>query len=157
LNAFDRYSNYVWEVLDEVRRTQAANIDAAAQLAAKAVAQGDLIHTFGTGHSHMVAEEVVYRAGGLAAVNAILEPSLTGNEQVSKSELTERMEGWGKIIVDYHRIDPKDVMIVISNSGRNAAPIEVAWECQKRGVPVIAILSRHTATIWRLAILAARS
>lgn len=142
MNAFDRYSNYVWEVLDEVRRTQAANIDAAAQLAAKAVAQGGLIHTFGTGHSHMVAEEVVYRAGGLAAVNAILEPSLTGNEQVSKSELTERMEGWGKIIVDYHRIDPKDVMIVISNSGRNAAPIEVAWECQKRGVPVIAILSR---------------
>ena len=142
MNAFDRYSNYVWEVLDEVRRTQAANIDAAAQLAAKAVAQGGLFLTFVTGHSHMVAEEVVYRAGGLAAVNAILEPSLTGNEQVSKSELTERMEGWGKIIVDYHRIDPKDVMIVISNSGRNAAPIEVAWECQKRGVPVIAILSR---------------
>lgn len=146
MNAFELYSKNVREVLDKVQNTQAANIDAAAAAAAKAVAQDGLIHTFGTGHSHMVAEEVVYRAGGLAAVNAILEPSITGDQQVSKSEYTERMEGWGKIIVDYHRVDKKDVMIVISNSGRNGAPIEVAWECQKRGVPVIAILSRDYGT-----------
>ncbi|NLO87366.1 MAG: SIS domain-containing protein, partial [Firmicutes bacterium] len=104
-------------------------------MAAQAIARGGLIHTFGTGHSHMVAEEIVYRAGGLAPVNAILEPSLTGDTQVIKSEYTERMEGWGKIIVDYHQVGKDDVMIVISNSGRNGAPIEVAWECQKRGVP----------------------
>ncbi|HHY16306.1 MAG TPA: SIS domain-containing protein [Firmicutes bacterium] len=142
MNAFERYTEQVRGVLDKVQKTQAVQIDKAAEAVANAVAQDGLVHTFGTGHSHMVAEEIVYRAGSLAPVNAILEPSLTGDQQVTKSEYTERMEGWGEIIVDYQQVSTKDVMIVISNSGRNAAPIEVAWECQKRGVPVIAILSK---------------
>lgn len=146
MDAFKAYTEKVQEVLDKVQRTQADKIRQAGEMAAQAIARGGLIHTFGTGHSHMVAEEIVYRAGGLAPVNAILEPSLTGDTQVTKSEYTERMEGWGKIIVDYHQISKDDVMIVISNSGRNGAPIEVAWECQKQGVPVIAILSKDYGT-----------
>ncbi len=142
MNAFKDYTEKVFAVLNKVKTSQADNIGRAGTLVAEAIARGGLVHTFGTGHSHMVAEEIVYRAGGLAPVNAILEPSLTGDTQVTKSEYTERMEGWGKIIVDYHQIGKDDVIIVISNSGRNGAPIEVAWECQKRGVPVIAILSR---------------
>lgn len=142
MDALQRYTEKVQAVLEKVQRTQADSIRQAGKMAAEAIARGGLIHTFGTGHSHMVAEEIVYRAGGLAPVNAILEPSLTGETQVTKSEYTERMEGWGKIIVDYQQINKDDVIIVISNSGRNGAPIEVAWECQRRGVPVIAILSR---------------
>lgn len=142
MDAFQLYTAAVNEVLAKVQKTQAEKICQAGKLAAKAIAAGGLIHTFGTGHSHMVAEEIVYRAGSLAPVNAMLEPSLTGNEQVTKSEYTERMEGWGKIIIDYHQPDSTDLVIVISNSGRNSAPIEVAWECQKRGIPVVAILSR---------------
>jgi len=142
VDAFKLYTETVKSVLGKVEETQADKIRRAGELAAKVLANDGLIHTFGTGHSHMVAEEIVYRAGGLAPVNAILEPSLTGNQQVTKSEYTERMEGWGKIIVDYHGLKSNDLMIVISNSGRNGAPIEVAWECQKRGIPVIAILSQ---------------
>ncbi len=122
MNAFERYTEQVRGVLDKVQKTQAVQIDKAAEAVANAVAQDGLVHTFGTGHSHMVAEEIVYRAGSLAPVNAILEPSLTGDQQVTKSEYTERMEGWGEIIVDYQQVSTKDVMIVISNSGRNAAP-----------------------------------
>lgn len=142
MDAFNLYTEKVTQVLNKVQQTQASKIRQAGEMLAQAIANDGLVHTFGTGHSHMVAEEIVYRAGGLAPVNAILEPSLTGNEHVTKSEYTERMEGWGKIIVDYHRVKKGDVMVVISNSGRNGAPIEVAWECQKLGVPVIAILSR---------------
>lgn len=114
----------------------------AGNLVAHRLADDGVLHTFGTGHSHMVAEEIAFRAGGLAPVNVILEPSLTGNEQASKAKFAERMEGWGKIILDYHKPLPQDCLIVISNSGRNAAPIDVAWEAQRRQVPVIAILSR---------------
>src|SRR5690554_4489110 len=135
MDVFRMYTDKVNEVLAKVQETQKDKIRQAGEMAAKAIAKDGLIHSFGTGHSHMVAEEIVYRAGGLAPVNAILEPSLTGNEHVTKSEYTERMEGWGKIIVDYHEPKPEDLMIVISNSGRNAAPIEVAWECKKRGIP----------------------
>ncbi|MTI95810.1 MAG: SIS domain-containing protein [Firmicutes bacterium] len=143
MDAYKLYTDKVNEVMAKVQESQADKIRKAGEMAAEAIAKDGLVHTFGTGHSHMVAEEIVYRAGGLAPVNVILEPSLTGNEHVTKSEYTERMEGWGKIIVDYHKPQPKDLMIVISNSGRNAAPIEVAWECQKLGIPVVAILSRQ--------------
>ncbi len=107
MNAFERYTEQVRGVLDKVQKTQAVQIDKAAEAVANAVAQDGLVHTFGTGHSHMVAEEIVYRAGSLAPVNAILEPSLTGDQQVTKSEYTERMEGWGEIIVDYQQVSTK--------------------------------------------------
>lgn len=142
MSALEQFKKYVDDVLTEVWETQREKIEEAGKIVAETLEKDGIIHAFGTGHSHLVPEEVVYRAGGLAAVNAILEPSLTGTEHVTKSEFTERMEGWGKIILDYHKPGPEDTLIVVSNSGRNAAPIEVAWEGQKRGLPVIAIVSR---------------
>jgi uncharacterized phosphosugar-binding protein len=72
-------------------------------------------------------------------VDAILEPSLTGHQQVHKSETMERVEGMAQVIFDYYDIIEKDIMIVISNSGRNATPIEMAQICQQHNVPVIAL------------------
>ncbi|MEC9488691.1 MAG: SIS domain-containing protein [Halanaerobium sp.] len=139
--AIEEFKQYVDDVFAMVWETQKEKMVRAGEIVADSIAKDGLIHVFGTGHSHLVGEEVMYRAGGIAAVNAILEPSLTGTEHVTKSEFTERMEGWGKIILDYHQPGPDDVMIVVSNSGRNGAPIEVAWEAQKRGLTVIAIVS----------------
>jgi uncharacterized phosphosugar-binding protein len=89
----------------------------------------------------VIAEDVAYRAGGLAPLDAILEPSLTGHEKVSQSEYMERVEGMAAVILDYYHVSSRDALVVISNSGRNAAPIEMADGARARGVPVIGITS----------------
>lgn len=136
-----RFADEVLDLLHRIRREQLPAIDRAAERIARSLAAGGVLHIFGTGHSHLIAEEVVYRAGVLAPVDAILEPSLTGQVDVTKSELAERLEGWGRIIVEHRRFQPEDVLLVVSNSGRNAAPVEVALEAKARGIPVLAITS----------------
>jgi uncharacterized phosphosugar-binding protein len=74
-------------------------------------------------------------------IDAILEPSLTGHQQVHKSETMERVEGMAEVILNYYNIQAKDALIIISNSGRNAAPIEMAKIAQERGCKVIAVTS----------------
>ncbi|MDX9864232.1 MAG: SIS domain-containing protein [Anaerolineaceae bacterium] len=140
------YAAAVQDLLTTISTTQEDNIQAAARLISDAVAGDGIIYTFGTGHSHVIAEDVAYRAGGLAPVDAILEPSLTGHQQVYKSEYMERVEGMAEVILNYYEVSPKDVLVVISNSGRNAAPIEMASIAQARGIPVIAITSLAHST-----------
>lgn len=135
------YADKVQGILQGIVDSQMDCILKAADIVAETVARDGILYTFGTGHSHMVAEDVAARAGGLVPVDAILEPSLTGNQHVVKSEYMERIEGMAEIILDYFRLSPKDALIIVSNSGRNAAPIEMADIAQQRGIKVIAITS----------------
>jgi uncharacterized phosphosugar-binding protein len=141
INKALEYATAVQTVLQRIVETQMEQIKRAAQIAADAIAQDGILYTFGTGHSHVIAEDVAYRAGGLAPVDAILEPSLTGHSKVWQSEYMERVEGMAEVILNYYDISSKDALVVISNSGRNAAPIEMAAGAKARGVPVIAITS----------------
>ncbi len=135
------YAHAMQAVLDSVVEQEMGKILQAADVIANAVAQDGILYTFGTGHSHVIAEDVAYRAGGLVPVDAILEASLTGHEKVRQSEFMERVEGMAAVILDYYRPSAKDVMVIISNSGRNAAPVEMAMGARQRGMPVIAITS----------------
>jgi uncharacterized phosphosugar-binding protein len=141
VNKAQEYATAVQTILQRIVATQMDPIERAAEIVATAIANDGIVYTFGTGHSHVIAEDVAYRAGGLAPLDAILEPSLTGHEKVSQSEYMERVEGMAAVILDYYRISSRDALVVISNSGRNAAPIEMAEGARARGVPVIAITS----------------
>ncbi len=136
-----RYATAAQAALQRIVDTQMEQIERAAQIITQALANDGILYTFGTGHSHVIAEDVAYRAGGLAPVDAILEPSLTGHSKVWQSEYMERVQGMADVILNYYGISSKDVLVVISNSGRNAAPIEMAAGARERGVPVIAITS----------------
>lgn len=135
------YTNKVQQVLKDIVESEIDAILEASAIVAETVAQDGILYTFGTGHSHVIAEDVASRAGGLAPIDAILEPSLTGNQHVIKSEYMERVEGMAEIILDYYRLTPKDALLIVSNSGRNAAPIEMADLARRRGIKVIAITS----------------
>lgn len=135
------YSLAMQSLLGRIVESQMENIERAAQIVADAIAGDGILYTFGTGHSHVIAEDVAYRAGGLAPVDAILEASLTGHEKVRQSEFMERVEGMAEVILNYYGVSSRDALVVISNSGRNAAPIEMAELAKGRGVPVIAITS----------------
>ncbi len=127
------WTRYREVVLDQLQRAFEANRDAipaAARLIADAVARDRIVHVFGSGHSQLVALDLVGRAGGLAGVNPIFDP-LFGR--------AERLEGFAPVLLAAHAFHPGDVLIVISHSGRNPAPIEVALHGRQHGLPVIAV------------------
>jgi uncharacterized phosphosugar-binding protein len=120
-------------VMDQLQRAFEVNresIPAAAERIARAVAEDRIVHVFGSGHSQLVALDVVGRAGGFANVNPLFDP-LFGR--------AERVEKFAAALLSAHRFQPGDVLIVISHSGRNPAPVEVALQGRAQGLPVIAV------------------
>lgn len=139
MKAFEKYFEELEAIVEKVRTTQSENIMKAARILADTTEKGGLIYGFGTGHSHLVVDDAFWRAATPANYAALLEPSATGNQEITKSYFVENTYGIGKLIVDYHRITPNDCMIIISNSGNNIAPVDAALRAKEKGIPVIAI------------------
>jgi len=115
------------------------NIKMLARKVADNIKDDKIIHTFGTGHSHMIGIELFGRAGGLGNVNALLDPDTLTSNGAQRSGALEKLCGLADIIYDSYKIVAGDIMIISSNSGRNAAPIEMAMRCQKEGVYCVAV------------------
>jgi uncharacterized phosphosugar-binding protein len=135
----EQYFSAVESLIDELRG-QADLIDAAADMIADAIASDGLIHVFGSGHSHMMAEEVFHRAGGLWAFNAMLDINLTAFGSLRPGAV-ERTEGYAKVITSSFGVRPGEIVIIVSNSGINAVPIELAMEANALGAKTIAVTS----------------
>jgi len=118
---------------------QEDEIQKAAQWIAESLSKGGWIYISGTGHSHMLAEEIFYRAGGFARVIPILDPALMLHESASKSTEMERIEGYSDEIMKPYNLTENDVFIIASNSGRNAVPIELALHARSKGAKTICI------------------
>ncbi len=141
MNGPDRYFAVIIDLLARLRDTQGANIADAADVLAASLKTGGVVHLFGTGHSHLLAEEVFYRAGGLIPVQAMLDSSVLLSGGAQRSTHTERTPGAAAQIAERYELHPGDTGIVISNSGRNPAPIEMAQLMKTRGMTVIGITS----------------
>ena len=122
------------------------NIRAAAELIADALERGHELHAFGTGHSHMLAEELFYRAGGLVRVSPILFEGLMLHASAPLSTSLERLPGLAEALLLDHPVAAGDVLIVASNSGGNAVTSELAKLASLAGARVIAVTSLRHAT-----------
>jgi uncharacterized phosphosugar-binding protein len=139
--AFEQYLDALVALVTRIRNEQSPQIRQAAQLVTDTLAADGLVHTFGTGHSHLLAEEAFFRAGGLVAVDPIRDYRLMMLEGAIASTRAEREHGLARVILARHEVSSGDVAIIVSNSGRNAVPIEMALEMHARHARVVAITS----------------
>ena len=135
------YQEKAIQQLNDIVLNQENTIMQAAEYVAACIINDHIIHTFGTGHSHMIGLELFVRAGGLANVNAMLDSMVLTSEGSRRSAEIERISGLSKIIYDQHNILQNDIMMIISNSGRNAMPVEMAMIAKEMGIKTIAITS----------------
>jgi uncharacterized phosphosugar-binding protein len=146
MTAGRRYLAEASRLVERLAGDEWASLSAAAGLVADALARGGSVHAFGTGHSHMLAEELFYRAGGLVRVKPILFEGLMLHAGAELSTSLERLPGVAAALLEQHPIASGDVLIVASNSGGNAVVREMAGLAHARGIPVIAIVSRAHAS-----------
>jgi uncharacterized phosphosugar-binding protein len=134
----DRYAAAAGGTLAEVAATQGEALEEAAGLVAAAVAAGGMLHLFGAGHSQLLTLDAFARAGGLACVNPILDPALSPAAGLELARV-ERTEGHGTALLEGEDLRPGEVVLIASNSGVNAVPVEVALGCRERGLAVVAL------------------
>jgi uncharacterized phosphosugar-binding protein len=138
----------IGELINKVRDTQMGTIARAAEEIAGRLEKGGLLYVFGSGHSHMIAEEAYLRAGGLIQARAIIPHELTIDLDMEKSTLMERTDGLAEIVFATNKIRKDDVLMLVSNSGRNPVPVQMALGAKQRGVFSIALTNlNHSKSV----------
>lgn len=128
----DQYFSFITDALQKVATETGPAIQKAAQAIADAIEHDGIFMLFGSGHSALLAKDAAYRAGGLAAALSI--------DDIADGD-AERVEGVARYIVARYELRPGSVMAIISNSGINAVPIEMAMLAKAAGLTTIAVTS----------------
>ncbi|MET7859126.1 SIS domain-containing protein [Streptomyces sp. NPDC005318] len=130
-------------LLERVRDEESGNIAAAGTAIADTVAAGGRLFAFGAGHSSLAAQDVVYRAGGLALMNLLAVPGALGVDVMPATlgSALERVGGLAGAVLDSSPASAGDLLVIISLSGRNALPVEMAQGARDRGITVIGVTS----------------
>ena len=143
------YFDKTLELVRRIRERELPNIDAAAEICANSIANEGLVFLFGNGHSRMMCEEMTPRQGCFAGFFALVEQALSNHSAIVGSNglraplHLENYEGYAEEILKSFRFGPHDAFIIISTSGIRPVIVELALGARKRGMPVIAIVSRE--------------
>lgn len=135
-----QYLKQLSVLLTKLQETQLNTVQTLGEKVGRSVVNEGIVHLFGSGHSHMAANEVFVRAGTLTTIRAIWPEQMT--------DKLERVEGLGASILNMGDVHPGELLFVISNSGINPMPIDVALEAKKRGAVTVAVTSKeHSRTV----------
>nr|WP_315300104.1 SIS domain-containing protein [Raoultella terrigena] len=127
--------------INNVLLSQEHKIQQVVEQMVKTIKDDGIIFGFGTGHSHMLPMEMFGRAGGLANVCAMLDESVLNGGGARRSSKMEQLPGLADIIWESTPPTQKDMIFIVSNSGRNAAIVEMVLRAKKEGVFTVAITS----------------
>ena len=141
MSSAESYYTTATTMLARAREINEATLKTCGALVGASIAQGGVLHTFGSGHSEIIGREIIGRAGGLMCVSGIFDPG---------AGFSENVVGYGTRLAErYDRqygLHKGEVIIVISNSGKNASPIEVALYAKQKGLTVIALTALSMST-----------
>lgn len=139
------YIENIKKIIDKIEKDENGSIIKTAEIFADTLINDRRIFLFGTGHSHMLAEELFYRAGGLVNIHPVLIDSLMLHISASGSTVAEREEGMAEKIFTDYSMKENDTIVIISNSGRNGVVVDMALLCKEKGLNVIALTNlEHT-------------
>jgi uncharacterized phosphosugar-binding protein len=134
------YPELLLPILVRAIESQRERILAVAARMADVLAHDGLVHVFGAGHAGIIAEEMCYRAGGLAPIVPLFAPGLLlSTRPATLGTALERLPGYAPLLLDAQGVRPGDLLLVHSNSGRNTVAIEMAEAAQRRGLTVVAL------------------
>lgn len=137
----ENYLEAAMGLISKIRETQLKEIKKVAELVSNAIINERLVYLFGAGHSSLLTIECFARAGGLANVQPMLDSGLDFVDGAKRQGGFERLPGYAKCMISDYDIKQNDLVIIISNSGRNPAPVEMALEAKKLGATVVGITS----------------
>ncbi|WDO07748.1 SIS domain-containing protein [Streptomyces murinus] len=139
----DLFFDAAINLLQRLREEEAEAIESAGTLLADTVERGGRLFAFGAGHSSLAAQDVVYRAGGLALMNLLTVPGVVGVDvtPATLGSALERVDGLASAVLDTSPLRSGDALMIISLSGRNALPVEMAQRARALGIKVIGVTS----------------
>ncbi len=137
------YYYTIQSLLEKILDEELDNIKKAAHMIAETGRSGHIVHVVGAGHSAMLAEELFYRAGGLAFINPLIDTDITVGHGAYRSTLLEKVVGYAEALLKSSRVVEGDVVIVVSTSGVNTFPVEAALKANEMGAKTIAITSKN--------------
>ncbi len=135
------YLDKIKLLIQKVAATQEDQLLRASEMLAEVMGNDGMIHTMGTGHSQMIGMELFARAANPANVNAIMDDMVLMAGGARRSAEMEQLTGLANVLWNKYDFAPSDVLIVVSNSGRNTLPLEMAMKAKKEGLKTIAITS----------------
>lgn len=137
------YFSAAIDLLKRLQDEEVPEIKKVAEAIGERLADGGRLFAFGCSHSSLPVQDIVYRAGGLMLVNPLYGPGIAAldTRPTTLGSEMEKLPGYAKAILDNSPLKKGDVLIVVSVSGRNAVPIELAQLAQERGILVVAVTS----------------
>lgn len=137
----DQYYCAVESVISGIVAEERASIKRAGDLVATSLSRGGMLYVFGCGHSHMLEEELFYRAGGLAPVCPMFDTATMLHEGAAKSSQLERRSGYAELVARRYPMGADDCLLVASTSGINPLTIEMAQTAKEMGAATVGISS----------------
>ena len=142
-----KYKKEIFNLLEKISSNQKNKFLKVAQEFYKTYKKNGMIYIFGTGHSHMLAEEGHFRAGGFAPICPILNSSLMLHEDTIFSSVLERTEGVATNLIKKYNIESRDILVIFTNSGVNQAPLEASYIAKKLKCKTVGVSSESYSKI----------
>jgi len=148
------YLGRIQEILGKIRAAEMPRIREAAKIMAAAIRKEGRVYMFGSGHSVIPVLDIFPRYGSFVGFFPLYDPRLMWSNVIGPGgarELLwlERQEGYARVFLQSYPLEKRDVMLVFSHGGLNAAPIDMALEAKARGLKVVTVSSHQNAKIGR--------
>ena len=135
------YASKINSILKKILKEENKKFVKCAKLIKNSYKKGGQLFIFGTGHSKLLAEESFHRAGGYAAACPVRSNEINFSKGTDKATELERTANVAKRALEKYKLTSKDILMIVSNSGVNHAPVEAALIAKKKKIKTIALTS----------------